>query len=151
MVKRVALLLLALFALCAHALPVADDRGVAVDLPRPAQRVISMLPSLTETVCELDACGRLVGVDNYSNWPERVRNLPHLGGVEDANIELIVSLKPDVVLLPVSSRATARLESLGIKVFALQVKTLGDVRRTLDKLGQLLGVAGADRVWSRMN
>lgn len=152
MAKRLALLLLlAVSALRAHALQVVDDRGAIVDLPRPPQRVVSMLPSLTETVCELDACERLAGVDNYSNWPERVLKLPRLGGVEDANIELIVSLKPDLVLLPASSRATTRLESLGIKVFALEVKTLDDVRRTLDKLGQVLGVAGADRVWSRMN
>lgn len=145
------LALVALLAPRAHAFQVVDDRGVAVELARPAQRVVTLLPSLTETVCELGACERLVGVDSYSNQPESVRKLPHLGGVEDADIERIVALKPDVVLMSATSRAMARLEALGIKVFGLEPKTLADVRRGLDKVGQLLGVAGADRVWSRID
>lgn len=138
-------------ALHAQALPVLDDRGVSVDLPRPPQRIVTLLPSLTETVCELGACERLVGVDSFSNSPDRVRQLVHVGGVEDASIELIVGLKPDLVLLSASSRALARLESLGIPVFGLELKTMSDVRRVLDKVGQVLGVPGADRVWSRIN
>ena len=58
----------------------------------------SLLPSLTESVCALGACDRLVGVDRYSNWPASVQALPQLGGLEDANVERIVALKPDVVL-----------------------------------------------------
>jgi iron complex transport system substrate-binding protein len=147
----VLLCLLAAFALPANAVRAVDDRGVGVELPRPARRVVSLLPSLTETVCELGACDRLVGVDSYSNWPEQVRALPHLGGLEDASIERIVALKPDLVLMPASSRALARLEGLGIKVFGLEPKTLADVRRSLDKVGELLELPGADRVWARMN
>ena len=143
-------MLLSLVALGAHAFQVVDDRGKAVELARPAQRVVTMLPSLTETVCELGACERLVGVDDFSNQPEAVRTLPHVGGVEDASIERIVALKPDVVLLSASSRAMVRLESLGIPVFGLELKTLADVRRGLDKTAQLLGVPGADREWSRI-
>jgi iron complex transport system substrate-binding protein len=147
----VLLCLLAAFSLPAAAVRAVDDRGVDVELPRPARRVVSLLPSLTETVCELGACDRLVGVDSYSNWPEQVRALPHLGGLEDASIERIVALKPDLVLMPASSRALARLEGLGIKVFGLEPKTLADVRRSLDKVGELLELPGADRVWMRMN
>jgi len=144
------LLLLASLALRAHAFTVVDDRAVAVELAQPAQRVITLLPSLTETVCELGACERLVGVDNFSNQPEAVQKLPHLGGVEDASIERIVALKPDLVLLSASSRARARLDSLGIKTFGLELKTLADVHRAFDKVGQLLGVAQADGAWSRV-
>ena len=49
---------------------IRDDRGREVSLPRPPQRIVSLLPSLTETICALDQCHRLVGVDRYSNWPE---------------------------------------------------------------------------------
>jgi iron complex transport system substrate-binding protein len=143
-------MLLSLVALGAHAFQVVDDRGKAVELAHPAQRVVTMLPSLTETVCELGACERLVGVDDFSNQPDAVRKLPHVGGVEDANIERIVALKPDLVLLLASSRAMVRLESLGIPVFGFELKTLADVRRALDKTAQLLGVPGADRAWSRI-
>src|SRR3954471_10596263 len=102
--RHALLIVLSLFALNAAALQVVDDRGAAVVLAGPARRVITMLPSLTETVCELGACERLMGVDDFSNQPEAVRKLPHLGGVEDANIERIVALKPDLVLMSASSR-----------------------------------------------
>lgn len=129
-----------------------DDRNVAVTLPAPPQRIVTLLPSLTEVVCELGACERLVGVDTYSNWPARVAQLPHLGGLEDASIERIVALKPDVVLAPTSSRALARLQGLGVPVVALEPKTLADVQRVIGKVAAVLG-PGADgtRLWERIN
>lgn len=142
--------LMALFTLAAvpaaHAYQVADDQGTVIQLSAPPQRIVSLLPSLTETVCELGACSRLIGVDRYSNWPADVRKLPQVGGGLDPNIEAIVALKPDLVLMATSSRAAERLRALGLKVAALEPKTGADVRRVIDKLGQILQVAGADRV-----
>lgn len=135
------------FALQAHALQLVDDRGVTVSLPQSPRRIVSLLPSLTETVCELGACQRLVGVDRYSNFPASVRGLPQVGGGLDPSLEAIVALRPDVVLMATSSRAGTRLESLGLKVVALEPKTAADVRRVLDKVGQLLEVPDAQRVW----
>ena len=144
-------LLLGLAALApAHALQLTDDRGVTVALAQTPQRIVSLLPSLTESICALDQCQRLVGVDRYSNDPASVRRLPTLGGGLDPNIEAIVALRPDVVVLATSSRASQRLESLGLKVVALEPKSQADVRRVLKKLGQLLAVpddTGAERVW----
>ena len=100
--RLIALLLLA-FASQAFAVRVTDDRGVTLDIAAPPQRIVSMLPSLTETVCELGACARLVGIDDYSNFPARVLSLPRLGGLEDTSIERVVALKPDLVLLASSS------------------------------------------------
>lgn len=114
------------------------------------QRIVSLLPSLTEVVCALGQCQRLVGVDRFSNYPPEVRALPQVGGGIDPNIEAIVALKPDLVLLASSSRAIGRLQSLGIAVLAIEPKTHADVQRTLVRLGQLLGVpaeAGATRLW----
>ena len=149
--KVVAVALFGLAALApAHALQLTDERGVTVTLAQTPQRIVSLLPSLTESVCALDQCQRLVGVDRYSNYPASVRALPVLGGGLDPNIEAIVALKPDVVLLATSSRASQRLESLGLKVVALEPKNHTDVRRVLKKLGQMLAVpddTGADRVW----
>jgi len=132
---------------CAHALQITDDRGVTVTLAAPPQRIVSLLPSLTETVCELEACQRLVGVDRFSNYPLRVRALPKVGGGLDPNIEAIVALKPDLVLMSVASRASDRLEALGLKVVALETKRHADVKRVLEKLGAVLGVGDAQRVW----
>ena len=134
----------------AHALQVTDDRGVAVTFLQTPQRIVSMLPSLTESVCAMEQCPRLVGVDRYSNYPASVKALPVLGGGLDPNIEGIVALKPDVVLVAVSSRVSSRLESLGLKVVALETNTHADVRRVLQTLGVLLDVhesQGADRLW----
>lgn len=137
-------------ALPAYALQLTDDRGVTVQFAQAPQRIVSLLPSLTESVCAMEQCQRLVGVDRYSNHPASVRSLPVLGGGLDPNIEGIVALKPDVVLLATASRASARLESLGIKVVALEPKSHADVRRVLGKIGALLEIpdeAGATRLW----
>jgi iron complex transport system substrate-binding protein len=130
-----------------HAFEVTDDRGLSVSFDRPAQRIVSLLPSLTEAVCELGQCARLVGVDRYSNYPASVTKLPQVGGGLDPNMEAIVALKPDLVLMATSSRAGQRLQSLGIKVVALEPKTHADVKRALEKIGQMLAVQDAARVW----
>ena len=149
--KRLPFLLALLgLAATAHALQLTDDRGVSVSFAQSPQRIVSLLPSLTESVCALDQCQRLVGVDRYSNYPASVRRLPVVGGGLDPNIEAIVALRPDVVIMATSSRAGLRLESLGIKVVALEPKSHADVRRVLGKLGQLLEIPaaqGADRLW----
>ena len=129
------------------ALQVTDDRGVVVSFDKPPQRIVSLLPSLTEMVCELGQCQRLVGVDRYSNFPASLKVLPQVGGGLDPNIEAIVALKPDVVLMATSSRASERLRALGLKVVALEPKSHADVKRLLDKVGQVLDVPDAQRVW----
>lgn len=144
-------LLLLLVSAAAQALQVTDDRGIVVTFAQSPQRIVSVLPSLTETVCELGQCHRLVGADRYSNYPDRVRTLPKVGGGLDPNIEAIIALKPDVVLLATSSPAAARLESLGIKVVALEPKSYADARRVLEIVGKLLDVADAQRVWRAMD
>ena len=142
-----AALLLCVLATAAQALQISDDRGVTVRFAAPPRRIVSLLPSLSETVCVLGQCQRLVGVDRFSNWPASLRSLPQLGGLDDAPIEAIVALKPDVVLLAASARVTARLESLGIRVLALEPKNFADVQRVLRQVGVLLDVPDADRVW----
>ncbi len=135
------------FGQAAHAFQVTDERGVVVDLPTPPQRIVTLLPSLTEAVCEMRACARLVGVDRYSNSPAPVRALPQVGGGLDPNVEAIVALRPDAVLLAKSSRVTQRLEALGLKVLVLEPKSHADVQRVLTKLDEVLGTHEAPRVW----
>jgi iron complex transport system substrate-binding protein len=135
----------------AQASGVVDDRGRSVALPQAAQRVVTLLPSLTETVCALQACNRLVGTDRFSNWPASVRSLPKLGGLEDTQVERIVALKPDLVLVPGSSRVIDRLESLGLRVVVLEPKSLQDTERVIHKVALALGDAGAGpALWQRM-
>ncbi len=144
-------LFLLVFSLAVFAgnISAADDRGVVV-FDKPPQRIVSLLPSLTESVCALGKCSALVGVDRFSNWPKSIQELPKLGGMGDVNIERIVQLKPDVVLLEKSSPVTARLNELGIKTFALDVKSMIDEKRALQKLDVVLGTSESQRVWSQI-
>ena len=147
--KSVLLLLWAFAATTALAQPVqvTDDRGVVVRLAAPPQRIVSLLPSLTETVCQLGRCDRLVGVDRYSDYPASVQRLPTVGGGLDPNVEAIVALRPDVVLMATSSRVGDRLRALGVAVVALEPKTHADVQRVVLTVGQLLAVSDAQKIW----
>lgn len=147
----VALFLLG-FSLAIFAAPisVADDRGIVVVFNKPPQRIVSLLPSLTESVCALGKCSTLVGVDRFSNWPKSTQELPKLGGMGDINIERIVQLQPDVVLLEKASPVITRLNELGIKTFALDVKSMSDEERALRKLDLVLGTSESARVWNQI-
>jgi iron complex transport system substrate-binding protein len=131
---------------------VLDDRQQAVQVTAAPQRIVSLLPSLTETVCVLERCDRLVGVDRYSNWPASVRSVPVVGGGLDPSIERIVSLKPDLVLAAGSTRGADRLEALGLKVLRLEPRNHADAQRVFFAVGQALHVPSLqiDRAWQRI-
>ena len=128
-----------------------DDAGQPLRLDAAPRRIVSLLPSLTETVCALGACERLVGVDRYSNWPASVQTLPQVGGGLDPNIEAVVALKPDLVLIGTSSRAALRLRALGLNVLALEPRTRADLRRATQLLGTALRLDGADALARRID
>jgi iron complex transport system substrate-binding protein len=117
-----------------------DAHGSELRLAHSPARIVSLLPSLTETVCALGECARLVATDRYSNWPEAVTRLPKAGGLGDTSIELIVGLKPDVVLLSYAPRVADRLHELGIATFDVDTRTYADIARTVTVLGELLAV-----------
>ena len=117
-----------------------DDLQRAVTFDRPPQRIVSLLPSLTETVCALGACSRLVATDRYSDWPAEVQALPKTGGLEDAQIEGIVRLAPDLVLLSRTERITGRLHELGVESFALDTETYAAISRVVSVVGAILAV-----------
>jgi iron complex transport system substrate-binding protein len=122
-----------------RSVPLTDARGVALALPEPPARIVSLLPSLTESVCALGGCARLVGTDRFSNWPASVQALPKLGGLEDAQVERIVALKPDLVLATPGARVIARLRALGVPVLALDSRSLAEVQHSLVVLAHVLG------------
>ena len=120
-----------------------------MQIDQAPQRIVSLLPSLTETVCALNQCHKLVGLDRYSNWPESVKSVPHVGGGLDPNIESIVALKPDLVLAAGSTRGADRLQALGLNVLRLEPRNHADAQRVLRTVAQALHVPAADseRVW----
>ena len=150
---RNTLVLMGLIGVCflksALAVTVLDDRQQEVRLAQVPQRIVSLLPSLTETVCALGQCHKLVGLDRYSNWPESVKSVARVGGGLDPNIESIVALKPDLVLAAGSTRGADRLQALGLTVLRLEPRNHDDAQRVLRTVAQALHVPAADseRVW----
>ena len=109
-------------------------------LEHTPQRVITLLPPLTEIVCALHECARLVATDRYSDWPESVKALPKTGGLDDPQIEQILLLKPDVVILAHAAQVENRLRALGVPTFEVKTETYADLSRTIAAIGLLLGV-----------
>jgi iron complex transport system substrate-binding protein len=150
MLKRILALSTMLCMACtAQAVVLRDDRQVDVTIVKPPQRIVSLLPSLTETVCALGQCQKLVGVDRYSNWPESIAKLPRMGGGIDPNIESVVAAKPDLVLMATSARGAERFTALGLTVLALEPNSHADVQRVMRIVAQALDVSlvESDRVW----
>lgn len=133
------------------AITLTDARGKLVQLAAPPQRIVSLLPSLAESVCALGACERIVGVDRYTTWPPALAAVPRLGGNLEPNIEAVLALRPDVVLISVASRAVQRLEALGLKVIALEPRTHAEVHEVLRTLATMLALPrGAEPIWERI-
>lgn len=123
------------------ALAVVDGAGRTVTLAQPAQRVVSLIPSATETLIALGAGPQLVARTRFDVAPE-VQHLPLVGGSVDPSIEMIVSLKPDLVVSWESDKRQAfgeRLATIGIPVFMLRTQDTSDVFHGLASLGTLTG------------
>jgi len=154
MLRRfIALSALLLTSSLSQAVVLRDDRQVDVSIPRPPQRIVSLLPSLTETVCALGQCQKLVGVDRYSNWPESLAKLPRMGGGIDPNIESVVAAKPDLVLMATSARGAERLQALGLNVLTFEPRSHADVQRVMHLVAQALDVPvqESERVWRHID
>lgn len=120
--------------------------------PRPA-RVVSLAPSLTDTVVALGASDRLVGVTRFDASPE-VKDLPRVGGFLDPSPEAVLGLRPDLVLWLSDSGAwpaVQRIAALGVPVLAIPVVGIPDVLRAARTVGAALGdPAGGERLAGRI-
>ena len=111
-------------------------------LAAPAQRVVSLNPSLTAIAIALGARAQLVGVDDYSARSPAAAGLPRVGGLYDPSLEAVVGLAPDLVVLVVSAEQRGfreRLEALGIPCLALAPVSFDDVLGAIETLGARLG------------
>lgn len=125
-----------------HALGVSDDAGQRVDLARPAARIVSLAPHLTELLFAAGAGGQIVGASQYSDYPEAAKKLPQVGGYELPDLETIIALKPDLVVAWQSGNPpaqVARLKALGIPVFVSEPRHIQDVATSIERLGILSG------------
>lgn len=118
-----------------------DDAGRTITLPRPARRIVALVPSITGTVVAIGAADRLAGRTDFDHGPA-VDSLPSIGGGLDPSVETLVSLRPDLVLgWETSGRPELRdrLTALGIPVFAIKTEDTTDVFRAIRNVGRLTG------------
>jgi len=128
-------------ALCGIALLVLSP-AVPAQTPAGPLRVITLAPNLAELVCAAGACGELVAVSAYSDFPESLKTLPQIGDGFAVNYEAVLAQKPDLVLAwdgGTPPAASARLSQLGVNVLPITTRHLDDVADALHELGIRLG------------
>jgi iron complex transport system substrate-binding protein len=126
------------------AISVQDDNGNQVQLTGPAQRVISLAPHVTELLFAAGAGRHVVGVSQFSDYPEEAGHIPQIGDSQQLDIERIVALKPDLLVVWQSGNSNRQLEQLrqlGIPIFYSEPRKLDDIPANISRLGHLLGTA----------
>lgn len=124
----------------ATALEVADDTGQHVHLDKPAQRIVSLAPHITELLFAAGAGDVVVGAVNYSDYPPEATRLANVGSAESLNLEAIAALQPDLVVAWKSGNSGLQLEQLGrlgLPVFYSEPRRLEDIASNLKRLGRL--------------
>lgn len=142
LVRIVASAACTLAMLAPHAAPVKDDAGNTLDLRRPAARVITLAPSLTEMLFEAGGGDKLVGTVEYSNFPPAALKVERVGSNQKLDLERIASMKPDLVLVWYHGNALRevdRIHALGIPMFYLEPHSIADIPSVLERIGQLVG------------
>lgn len=128
---------------------VTDEMGRTVRIPVNPTRIVSLAPSLTETVYALGAEDRLVGDTNYCDYPPDAQKKPKVGGVVDPNMEEIAALHPDLVLVTKNGNRleTVRaLESLRIPAYSTALPgKVGEIIVSTEKLAEVLNVPAAGK------
>jgi iron complex transport system substrate-binding protein len=128
------------------AITVKDDDGNAVTLQKPAQRVISMAPHVTELLFAAGGGSHVVGAAAYSDFPEEAKKIQQIGTSREVDLERIMALKPDLIVVwrhGSSERQIEMLRKLGVPLFHNEPQKLEDIPDSVVKLGQLMGTEKA--------
>ncbi len=138
-----------LVAIVLVGLAALSPSGARAAPPGPAERVVSINPSLTEILLALGAAQALVGVDDWSaRGLPAVAHLPRVGGLFSPSLEGVVALRPDLVILVPSAQQRdfrRRVEALGVPVLSLRNITFEEVIASIRTLGERLGRSAAAR------
>lgn len=121
---------------------IEDDLGNTITLEKKPLRIVSMAPSNTEILFALGAGDRVVGVDDYSNFPPEANKVEKIGGFSTPSIEKIVSLRPDLVLgTDAHEKFLPQLARVGLPALLLSPRTVDGVLKSVRKVGRAIGAA----------
>ena len=126
----------------ANMIEVVDDIGRTVTLKRPATRIVSLAPHITENLFAAGIGHRVIGAVNYSDYPDEARRIPRVGGYDNFDIETILSLQPDLIVAWKEGNQFQQVESLmklGLTVFVNEPNRLEDVAADIVRFGILGG------------
>ena len=129
-------------------LVVRDDSGAEVRLKEPARRIVSLAPAITETLFAAGAGGRVVGTVEYSDYPPAAQRITRIGSYTNLDLEMILALKPDLVIGWQTGNAAEHLDAvrrMGIALFLSEPDRIGDVADDLEKFGELAGTPDVAR------
>jgi iron complex transport system substrate-binding protein len=124
------------------AITVRDDDGAEVTVAKPAQRVISLAPHITELLFAAGGGSQVVGVVSYSDFPEEAKKIPQIGSNRELDLERIIALKPDLIVVwrhGSPDRQIEMVRKLGVPIFHSEPQHLEDIADNVAKLGQLMG------------
>ncbi|MBM2824480.1 MAG: Cobalamin-binding protein [Dehalococcoidales bacterium] len=122
-----------------------DDMGRSVNIQKIPQRIVSHVPSITETLFALGLGEKVVGVDDYSDYPEEAKSKQSVGNYFNPSIESIVALEPDLVLTDGHSDSIKQLDNLGINYLVMDPKDMDGIFRNIELLGKVAGIEGRAR------
>jgi iron complex transport system substrate-binding protein len=118
------------------------------DISDSARRIVSLTPSVTESLFALGAGPEVVGVSQYCDYPPEVRRLPKVGTFVTPNIEAIAALRPTLVIgLATSSdlRAVHALEGMGIPTLMTDENSIAGIEQSIQRIGDRIGRANEAR------
>jgi iron complex transport system substrate-binding protein len=125
---------------------VVDETGRTVRIPQPVMRIVSLAPSLTETIYALGLQDRLVGDTDYCDYPPEAQKKQKVGGAINPSLEEIAHLRPDVVLVTrhLNTLDTVHsLDALGIPSYATDPRSVDEIVASAKRLGDVLGAPEA--------
>jgi iron complex transport system substrate-binding protein len=135
-------LCLLLPSLAAAQISVIDDLGRGVTLPAPARRIVSLAPSITESLFAIGASDQIIGVTDYCSYPPAAQEKAHVGGMINPSIESIIALQPTLIILSMEGNLREdfdRLQTLQVPIVVSNPRTLEGIYRSLQQLGELTG------------
>jgi len=121
---------------------VTDMLGRRVRIPEHAARIVSLAPSITETVFVLGEGDRLIGVTDYCDYPPEATRKARIGGISNPNFEAILALRPDLIIATSESNYAEhveRLVSLGLPVYVVRPVDWETVLESIERIGDVLG------------
>lgn len=124
------------------ALAVTGNAQISYGAPNPAgyQRVVSLLPSITEILFALDQGDKVIGVTRYCKYPPEARQKAKVGGILDTSFETVCHLNPDLVILEASARDNQeKLEQMGLKTLAVDTRSVSSILESIRVIGDVLG------------